>query len=677
MATCKAVEFVVLIAIFVGSPVFGETYYVSPSGLDSNPGTVDQPWQTFNHAFSPAPGKLVAGDTLYLRAGTYYNNGVEINITCDGNSQAPITIQAYPGESATISGALPDFESVPNSGWTVVDANKNLYKSVNTIPAGNTNNGIGAWLPDDDIQIIHYSHEANDANMDSNNYTQNGRNPCYYGPGINRRADGKLYIRLAPNPNDLFDISGNPISAVPANYNPNQNRIAVYNLRILFYLTGANYIHFKNLHFAYSEYSCDATNSTHIEFDNCRFDFGSYGIVLRAGNTDWNIHDCEFTNGMPDWVTWTDVKVEGNPKEAYPEFQSNALSGEGGMVNFVIERNTFRNIFDGMDVPSGSLNVIVRRNIFKYSKDDAMNIFKDVNNIEIAYNMFWRIASGISCLTPYRYPTSEPTGPVYIHHNVIDNSHLLRLGRPVSADGRWGSKVWVTLDPFASHDDGDRYAWWRLYNNTIITRFDEPYRASAGPYCVWGNSEKYVYNNIFFSRDSRKILSNDQISSGSHYDGDILYQTGTDQFLLDNFGNGGYYLHLANFRAANPTSDWEVNGLEINPQFDFTKIDNPVYDANIWERYRPANSQVFTQGHSYASLNWPATEYVKYRGAIPLEGANLNETGLVDFADFAIFAKHWLEADCFPPLYCQGTDINKHDGVDMQDLDEFAADWLN
>lgn len=81
--------------------------------------------------------------------------------------------------------------------------------------------------------------------------------------------------------------------------------------------------------------------------------------------------------------------------------------------------------------------------------------------------------------------------------------------------------------------------------------------------------------------------------------------------------------------------------------------------------------------YSYAGLNWPDTQYVNYRGAIPPEGANLNETGLVDFADFAIFEKHWLETYCFPPLYCEGTNINKRDGVNMQDLYEFTIDRLN
>lgn len=44
------------------------TYYVSPAGSDSNPGTSGNPWQTLSYATS----KMSGGDTLILKDGTYY-----------------------------------------------------------------------------------------------------------------------------------------------------------------------------------------------------------------------------------------------------------------------------------------------------------------------------------------------------------------------------------------------------------------------------------------------------------------------------------------------------------------------------------------------------------------------------------------------------------------------------
>ena len=69
------------------------TYVISPAGSNSNPGTLDAPWQTLAYALSTAP----AGSTLELRAGTYAGN-VKI--------EAPnLTIESYLGEQAIIAAA--------------------------------------------------------------------------------------------------------------------------------------------------------------------------------------------------------------------------------------------------------------------------------------------------------------------------------------------------------------------------------------------------------------------------------------------------------------------------------------------------------------------------------------------------------------------------------------------
>ncbi len=50
----------------------------------------------------------------------------------------------------------------------------------------------------------------------------------------------------------------------------------------------------------------------------------------------------------------------------------------------------------------------------------------------------------------------------------------------------------------------------------------------------------------------------------------------------------------------------------------------------------------------------------------------------VDFADFGIFAEHWLQSGCAEPDWCGGADL-VHDvnaTVDMFDLSEFVQHWL-
>lgn len=82
----------------------GTVYYVAPGGDEGNPGTLEHPWQTIQQAADT----LVAGDTVYIRAGSYHERVVPLN---SGSVAAGITYTAYPGETVTLDGSgvtLPD-----------------------------------------------------------------------------------------------------------------------------------------------------------------------------------------------------------------------------------------------------------------------------------------------------------------------------------------------------------------------------------------------------------------------------------------------------------------------------------------------------------------------------------------------------------------------------------------
>jgi len=76
---------------------FGATYYVSKSGNNTNPGTLSQPWATIQKAASI----LVAGDTVYVRGGIYYEQVTPAN---SGTDDSKITYAAYLGEVPIIDG---------------------------------------------------------------------------------------------------------------------------------------------------------------------------------------------------------------------------------------------------------------------------------------------------------------------------------------------------------------------------------------------------------------------------------------------------------------------------------------------------------------------------------------------------------------------------------------------
>lgn len=86
--------------------IAGTVYYVAPGGNDDwsgrlpapNREATDGPWRTL----SKACAVLESGDTCQLRAGTYRETLKPLR---DGQPDAPITFEAFPGEVAVLSGA--------------------------------------------------------------------------------------------------------------------------------------------------------------------------------------------------------------------------------------------------------------------------------------------------------------------------------------------------------------------------------------------------------------------------------------------------------------------------------------------------------------------------------------------------------------------------------------------
>lgn len=86
------------IFLFSSNSVLALEYYVSPNGTDSGSGSQSQPWQTVAKGFS----SLRAGDTLYLRDGTYNAPNTGWGFANSGTESQPITVTNYPGEQAIL-----------------------------------------------------------------------------------------------------------------------------------------------------------------------------------------------------------------------------------------------------------------------------------------------------------------------------------------------------------------------------------------------------------------------------------------------------------------------------------------------------------------------------------------------------------------------------------------------
>ncbi len=109
------------------------TYYVSTTGSDSNPGSIDQPWLTIQKA---AATSLKPCDTVYVRGGVYTDYNL---IFPSGTKRQPITISAYPGESPVLDGTGLNIDQ-----WTAFFNLLGSYIQVSGFEL--RNGGVGVYL---------------------------------------------------------------------------------------------------------------------------------------------------------------------------------------------------------------------------------------------------------------------------------------------------------------------------------------------------------------------------------------------------------------------------------------------------------------------------------------------------------------------------------------------------
>ena len=85
--------------LFLNQSLQAKTFYLSPFGNDINPGTIQQPGFSLNNIWK----NLSAGDTVYLRGGTYRYNSTQSLTGKNGISGNLIKIWSYPGEKPIIT----------------------------------------------------------------------------------------------------------------------------------------------------------------------------------------------------------------------------------------------------------------------------------------------------------------------------------------------------------------------------------------------------------------------------------------------------------------------------------------------------------------------------------------------------------------------------------------------
>jgi len=116
-----------LIILLTVTSGYAAEYYVSKTGNDSNPGTEAQPWKTIQKAANT----LVAGDSVFIKAGTYHERVRPQN---SGTAGKYITYTSYPNDTVVIDGSGID---LPDDWGGLLDITEKSYIKVSGLQIKN------------------------------------------------------------------------------------------------------------------------------------------------------------------------------------------------------------------------------------------------------------------------------------------------------------------------------------------------------------------------------------------------------------------------------------------------------------------------------------------------------------------------------------------------------------
>ncbi len=480
----------------------GAKYFVDArQGSDQNSGTQAAPWQTLAHGSA----KLQPGDTLYLRAGTYYEH---VEITCSGNAEQPITIAGYPGEIAVIDGGLREFFEQPQTAWEVCpDGVPGEFRSAKTYPELGAGGVSVMGNFGDSMVPLHGYRLLSDLRCNSSYWNVGEKvgddeGSVYCGPGVwYNAATGHIHARLAHtnldalhDDNYVGETDPRKISLVIAGINHGS---AVS-------LSGAQHVHLQDL---VLRGACRPVLSISRSAD-----IHLAGLDIYGGSSPISIRDTwglrmEHTACRGLAAPWT---FRGSLK--YRSVESRLFSASGwtptGQDNrdFEIAHCEFTDSVDGVFL--GSVHgVRFHHNLIDNVSDDGMFLTAGTSydgntpggDVQIYQNRIVRcltaMAFGVGHGRQRALTAGYQTGSgLHVFRNVFD------FRRPVMYQwpGEPGHEI-TSLGRLSGDHGGLTWEPIWFYHNTVIGG-EPPYRGYyAGGLAghVGGGSARRVFNNIF------------------------------------------------------------------------------------------------------------------------------------------------------------------------------------
>lgn len=482
----------------------GPAFFVDPvHGNDDATGSKTEPWRTVTHAVD----QLRAGDTLYLRGGTYYEH---VTVRANGTPQKPITIRSMPNELAVIDGGMREFFESPESAWEPnPDGIKGEFRSVKTYPeldgsAGATNllgNFGDSMVPLHGYRFITDLRNSNEYFHKLDASKTEAGNGIYCGPGVFHDVDtGRIHVRLAHTHQQALGDDNYRGETDPRKV---QLVIASVTSGPTLSLENARYVRVQDIvvRGARTE-TISVSNSFNIEFDGVT-SYGGYAAMRVRDSGGLRLWNCALRGIAAPW-TW-----RGSLK--YRALEARIFSASGwsptGTDNhdFELAHSEFTDSVDGVFI-GNVRNVRFHHNLLDNLSDDGIFLTARTaydgttpgGNIHIYQNLLSR------CLTTFAFgvghgrqkmtPTGRQAGAgVFIYRNVFDFRRPVMYQQPKEDEPQITSYGRVAGD-----HGGPLWEPMTFYHNTFVGAeppFRSYYLAGLGGHLA-GGSMRRVFNNI-------------------------------------------------------------------------------------------------------------------------------------------------------------------------------------
>jgi hypothetical protein len=418
------------------------SFYVAAGGNDANPGTMNKPFRTIQHAAA----KARPGDTVNIEGGIYCQR---LTITKSGNaSEGYITFRSQPGEKAVLDGSCLT-PAIGNSAMIAIhDAS---YIKVEGLEVRNYKTADRSRVP---FGIRIYGHGSHIELLHNNVHHIEQTYPGRRGPGSGANGFGIAVYGTDTSPiTDLF-IAGNEVHDLQTG----SSESLVLNGNVSHFRVSGNRVHNNN------NIGIDIIGFEHTA-PNPEIDRARDGVV--SGNTVY------------------DITSRGNP--AYREdADSDGVYVDGG-TRVVIERNIVHNVDFGIETASehyghNSSHILVRNNLIYFCHTAGITIGGyglkrgGTHDVTIVNNTLYQDDA-------WHTGTGEFQMQYHMRNNIFKNNivYIRKSGRAQrSLSGRMDPATpTVTLDHNLYYDSGGPNAVKWSYDGKEYSSFQTYLKATG------------------------------------------------------------------------------------------------------------------------------------------------------------------------------------------------------